>query len=98
MGKCTKAVYDSRTYEIRQQITEGVHPFINQIYTNSNGFKWYVNARGYFHIYKIEPCKCNGNIYYEIQYYRLKPDGYLVNTGSKLFATYAKAKEAYDNL
>lgn len=39
MAKCTNAVYDSRTDEIRQRITDGINPFINQMYTNSNGFK-----------------------------------------------------------
>ena len=98
MSKCTNAVYDSRTEEIRQRITEGINPFINQMYTNSNGFKWFINARGYFHIYKIEPCKADGIICYVIQHSRLKPDGNLTDNGYNLFMTYAEAKEAYDNL
>lgn len=98
MSKCTNAVYDSRTEEIRQRITEGINPFINQMYTNSSGFKWCLNARGYFHIYKIEPCKADGIICYVIQHYRLKPDGNLTDNGYNLFMTYAEAKEAYDNL
>lgn len=98
MSKCKNAVYDSRTDEIRQQITEGINPFINQMYTNSNGFKWLLNAKGYFHIWKIKPCEADGKICYVMQHYRLKPDGKLADSGYSLFMTYAEAKEVFDEL
>ena len=98
MAKCTNAVYDSRTDEIRQRITDGINPFINQMYTNSNGFKWLLNARGYFHLWRIEPCKADGKICYVIQHYRLKPNGMLADSGYNLFMSYAEAKEAFDEL
>ena len=96
MSKCRNAIYDSRTDEIRQQITEGINPFINQMYTNSNGFKWLLNARGYFHIWRIESRKADGKIYYVIQHYRLKPDGMLADSGYSLFMTHTETKEAFD--
>ena len=98
MNKCTNAIYDSRTDEIRRQITEGIKPFINQMYTNSNGFKWLLNARGYFHLWQIKSCKADGEICYSIQHYRLKPDGMLADSGYSLFMSYEKAKEAFDEL
>lgn len=98
MSKCRNAVYDSRTDRIRRQITEGINPFINQTYTDSNGFKWLLNARGYFHIWRIEPCKADRKIYYVIQHYRLKPNGMLADNGYGLFMTYEKAKEAFNEL
>ena len=98
MVKCTNAVYDSRTDEIRQRITDGINPFINQMYTNSNGFKWLLNARGYFHLWRIEPCKADGKICYVIQHYRLKPNGMLADSRYNLFMSYAEAKEAFDEL
>lgn len=98
MSKCTLPVYDSRTEEVIRKIHEGIRPCINRIYTNSNGFKWCINARGYYHLYRIEPCRADGKIYYVIQHYRLKPDGNLTDAGHSLYSTYEKAKEAFEQL
>lgn len=99
MGKCREAIYNSEIEAtVVQRITEGTRPYINQIYTNSNGFKWCINAKGYYHIYRIEPCKADGKICYIIQHYRLKPNGMLADAGYKLYITYDEAKTAFEQL
>ena len=101
MAKCTTAVYDERTEQTRQHILEGIeHPYINQIHTNSNGFKWYINTRGYYHIIKPERLKVNtGEIMCTLAYYRLKADDTLIREGDNgYFYDKEKVIEEYNKV
>ena len=97
MGKCRNAVYGKEAEAVKNRITGGQNYYINTIYTNENGFKWYENSRGYIHIIRIEPCKADGKTYYILKHYRLKANGNLADAGYNLFLTYAEAKKAYDD-
>lgn len=50
MGKCKNAVYGKEAEAVKNRITGGKDYYINTIYTNEHGFKWYENSRGYIHI------------------------------------------------
>ena len=99
MAKCKEFVYSKcrDTYD-RITATAENHITIDKVYEDKqNGFKWLLNARGYLHIYRIEPCKADGIICYILQHYRLKADGNLADAGYNLFLTYAEAKKVYDD-
>ena len=99
MAKCKEFVY-SKCRDIYDRITATAenHITIDKVYEDKqNGFKWLLNARGYLHIYRIEPCKADGKICYILQHYRLKADGNLADAGYNLFLTYAEAKKVYDD-
>ena len=99
MAKCKEFVY-SKCRDIYDRITATAenHITIDKVYEDKqNGFKWLLNARGYLHIYRIEPCKADGIICYILQHYRLKADGNLADAGYNLFLTYAEAKKVYDD-
>ena len=99
MAKCKEFVY-SKCRDIYDRITATAenHITIDKVYEDKqNGFKWLLNARGYLHIYRIEPCKADGKICYILQHYRLKADGNLADAGYNLFLTYEEAKKAYDD-
>ena len=96
MPKCKNAVYGKEAEAVKNRITGGKNYYINTIYTNEYGFKWYENSRGYIHIIRIEPCKADGFICYNLQYYRLKANGKLADEGYRFFATYDEAKRAFD--
>ena len=84
MAKCKEFVYSKcrDTYD-RITATAENHITIDKVYEDKqNGFKWLLNARGYLHIYRIEPCKA---------------DGSLADAGYNLFLTYAEAKKVYDD-
>ena len=98
MPKCRNAVYGKEAEAVKNRITGGKDYCINTIYTNENGFKWYENSRGYIHIINIEPCRADGRVCHILQYYRLKPNGNLVDEGYKFFMTYAEAKKAFDDI
>lgn len=99
MAKCKEFVY-SKCRDIYDRITATAenHITIDKVYEDKqNGFKWLLNARGYLHISRIEPCKADGKICYILQHYRLKADGNLADAGYNLFLTYAEAKKVYDD-
>lgn len=97
MSKCKEAIYNSEIETtVIQQITEGTRPYINQIYTNSYGFKWYINSKGYYHIIRLEPCKAVGKTWGMIVYYRLKPNGKLAEEGSRMFADYEESEKIFN--
>lgn len=99
MAKCKEFVYSKcrDTYD-RITATAENHITIDKVYEDKqNSFKWLLNARGYLHIYRIEPCKADGKICYILQHYRLKADGNLADAGYNLFLTYAEVKKAYDD-
>jgi hypothetical protein len=92
MGKCSLSVYDNRTEETRNKITEGRTTwYTNRVYKNSvYNWYWYTNQKGYYHI--LKPCKINydGHFsHYEIEDILLKADNL---TSSKTYGHY-KTKE-----
>lgn len=100
MSHCMKSIYDGRTEQTRERITESKESYcLNTVYTNSiYGWKWYVNSKGYFHIVKLARMKLNGKIkYYSIENARLKTDNTLHSEFEGQYFSLTDAIQAYRN-
>ena len=100
MVHCMKSIYDSRTAQTIERITEGKETYcLNTVYTNSvYGWKWYCNSKGYFHILGIKPMRLDGKIiYYCIENMLLKSDDMLKSDYEGQYFTLEEAQKALEN-
>lgn len=75
-----------------QRIKEGREKtYINTYYKHSTGFIWWINNKGYYHIYKPEKINTNVGRFPGMVHYRLKDDNTLVEVDYKILDT----KEAF---
>lgn len=68
---------------------------INKRYEHKNGFIWYINSKGYYHIWKFEKVK---SVYIAMVHYRLTDKDMLHEIEYKLLPTKEKAIEFYKSL
>lgn len=70
---------------------------INTYYKHSNGFIWWINSKGYYHIYRAEKINTNIGRFPGMVHYRLKDDDTLAEVDYKILDTKEEFIEFYNS-
>lgn len=70
---------------------------INTYYKHSSGFIWWINSKGYYHIWKAEKIHTNIGMFPGMVHYRLKDDNALTEIEYQILETKEKFIEFYNS-
>ena len=71
--------------------------YIDTYYKHSSGFIWWINSKGYYHIYKPEKINTNIGIFSGMVHYRLKDDNTLAEVDYKILETKEEFMNFYNS-
>lgn len=71
--------------------------YVNTYYKHSTGFIWWINNKGYYHIYKAEKINTNVGRFPGMVHYRLKDDNTLAEVDYKILETKEEFIDFYNS-
>ena len=80
-----------------QRIKEGRETFIDTYYKHSTSFIWWINNKGYYHIYRAEKINTNIGVFPGMVHYRLKDDNTLAEVDYKILETKEEFVDFYNS-